>query len=299
MVGLDSRADQGKCTIAVRPPDSSWLLDALSAGKLRSVTSGGDFERCIATLSCQLFDGIDGQSSGDDRRSWLALQRAVRDSKGAYVYLEIGSYLGGSLQQYLLDPKCSSVFSIDKRPADSPDARGETLHYRDNSVEKMLDGLRAVAPDQMHKLVCFDSDARDVNPALIVSAPDLCFIDGEHTAGAVVSDFLFCLRVCAPDAVVYFHDESLVRPAIRECLRHLKRRRASCAAYKLPGDTIAIALDNSPVNADHRIRQMASDGKRWIAGIDVSNRARLWVPPVIRPALGRLRDAWLRSHRPR
>lgn len=262
---------------------------------------GEDFERCIARLGCDLFDvRIFGHSSDDDRRSWLALQRAVRDSNAQFAYLEIGSYLGGSIQQYLLDPKCSRVFSIDNRPADTPDARGEDLRYRDNSLQSMLDGLRAIAPDQLHKLMCFDADAGDVDPASIVEAPALCFIDGEHTEGAVISDFRFCVNVCAPDAVIYFHDDSLIRPAIRDCLRFLTHRKRPCIAYKLPGATFAIALDGSPVNKDPRIREMSVDGRRWIASMEFTKSARRWVPSVIRPALGRARDSWLGSHhRPR
>jgi hypothetical protein len=215
-----------------------------------------DFERRIARLDCGLFDGIDGRSSNADRKSWLALQRAVRDSKTRFTYLEVGSYLGGSIQQYLLDPKCSKIFSIDKRPRASREGIGETTHSQENSRERMIENLRAVAPHELHKLVCFGTDARDVAPALIVEAPDLCFIDGEHTDSAAVSDFVFCLTVCAPDATIYFHNESWIRPGISECLNYLKTRDRLCTAYKLPGSTFAIALDGSPVNADRRVAEM-------------------------------------------
>ena len=128
-----------------------------------------DFEHRISRLGCELFDGIDGISSNDDRKSWLALQRAVRDSKTQFVYLEVGSYLGGSIQQYLLDPKCSRIYSIDKRPTVTPDGKDETRSYADNSLVRTIENLRAVAPDELHKLVCFDTDARDVDPALMRS----------------------------------------------------------------------------------------------------------------------------------
>ena len=57
----------------------------------------------------------------------------------------------------------------------------------------MLDNLRRIAPDRLDKLVCFNSDAKDVERDKLPTAADFCFIDGEHTRAAVVSDFEFCL----------------------------------------------------------------------------------------------------------
>ena len=131
-----------------------------------------EFDRRIAVLDCSLLDLVESQSTEKDRRSWLALQRAVRDAKAVYVYLEIGSYLGGSLQQYLQDPKCRRVYSIDKRATDAK--------HRDNSAQTMLDNLVPVAGFEMQKLVCFSVDAREVPSASITESPDICFIDGDH-----------------------------------------------------------------------------------------------------------------------
>ena len=240
-----------------------------------------EFDGRIARLDCALLGRIESQSSEGDRRSWLSLQRATRDAKHSFVYLEIGSFLGGSIQQYIGDPKCTRIYSIDERPPGFPAAR------------EMLDALREVAPNDMHKLVCFERDARAVDRSLVVNAPDLCFIDGLHTPEAVVSDFLFCLAVCAPDAAIYFHDDGLLCSAIGKCLGVLKRSNRECAAYKLPGDTFAIALADSPVNTDVRVSRMAVDGKRWAAAMTFSESDGGWVPPAMRPALGRVRDRWL------
>lgn len=244
----------------------------------------GDFEDRIATLDCGLFGLVDTQSNDDDRRSWLALQRAVRDAKAPFVYLEIGSYRGGSLQQYLQDPKCSRIYSIDNRTRDE--------RHSDNSEQAMLENLRAVAPGEMHKLVCFDTGARDLPPGSITETPDVCFIDGDHTYNAVVSDFVFCLGVCARDAVIYFHDAVGTSPAIAECLSGLKRFSRPYAAYKLPGNTFVVALDDSPVHRDPRVTSMAGvvDGERWLPSAAVTKRARRWVPVALRPALARARD---------
>ncbi len=73
------------------------------------------FEESIERLDMSLFSGIPTISSEGDRLSWLTVQRAVRRAKPDYTYLEIGSFVGGSLQQYYMDPKCRLVYSIDKR----------------------------------------------------------------------------------------------------------------------------------------------------------------------------------------
>ena len=250
-----------------------------------------EFADRIAVLDCSLFDLVETQSTEKDRRSWLALQRAVRDAKAAFVYLEIGSYLGGSLQQYLRDPKCSRVYSIDNRTRDE--------RHEGNCEEAMLANLRAVAPDELHKLRCFDADARDLPAGSIGEAPDVCFIDGEHTDEAVISDFAFCLGVCARDAVISFHDAGGTRAGIAACLRHLRRSGRPYSAYKLPGDTFVVALAGSPVCVDPRVRGMAvaANGERWLRTAAVSKRARRYVPAALRPALARVRARWWGSGR--
>ena len=84
-------------------------------------------EERIEWLDTSLFHGIPTISSEGDRLSWLTIQRAVRRVKAEYAYLEIGSFVGGSLQQYYLDPKCRVIYSIDKRPERLPDERGKGL----------------------------------------------------------------------------------------------------------------------------------------------------------------------------
>src|SRR5687768_4646160 len=111
------------------------------------------FDARLAAADLTLFAAIPSQSSAADRRSWLAVQRAVRRSPGGYAYLEIGSHLGGSLQPHLLDPLCRRIYSIDKRPAVQADDRGGTYHYAGNSTDRMLANLRRVDPAGLDKLV--------------------------------------------------------------------------------------------------------------------------------------------------
>jgi|LakMenE18May11ns_1017448.scaffolds.fasta_scaffold9329694_2 hypothetical protein len=45
----------------------------------------------------------------------LQHMHGLASSLGVYNYLEIGSYLGGSLQYALLSPRCTKVVSVDTR----------------------------------------------------------------------------------------------------------------------------------------------------------------------------------------
>jgi hypothetical protein len=172
------------------------------------------FDRRIDALDLSLFERIPTQSSNGDRQSWLAVQRSLRRPSG-YIYLETGSHLGGSIQQHLLDPLCRRIVSIDPRPLEQPDDRGKNFAYAGNSTARMLENLRDIEPNQVSKIVCFDKDASDVHSSDIPEPPSFCFIDGEHTRAAALSDFEFCLGVCSPDAAICFHDAHVVFEALR------------------------------------------------------------------------------------
>lgn len=247
------------------------------------------FEDRIGTLDLSLFAAIDSQSDDGDRRSWLALQRTVRRWNESYTYLEIGSHLGGSIQPHLLDPRCRRIYSIDKRPIEPPDDRGQQFRYEGNSTERMLSNLRDIDRDQVSKIVCFDSDARDVELARVADPPDLCFIDGEHTQSAVLSDFDVCARVCSSRAILCFHDDWIIYPALAKIIRGLRRRKQSFTAFKLQGSTFAIALGASPLPQDEFIREIAVDGRLFILRLRARQLIKRTLPPVLLPIVRRLR----------
>jgi len=248
-----------------------------------------DFEPRIDALDLSLFAAIDSQSDDGDRRSWLALQREVRTANRSYVYLEIGSHLGGSIQPHLLDPRCRTIYSIDKRPVEPPDDRGQRFRYEGNSTARMLSNLQAIAPDQMAKIVCFDADAREIDPALIPEPPDLCFIDGEHTKEAVLSDAAFCLRVCSPRAILCFHDDWIIYPALSAIARTLAGQGTRFRAFKLRGSTFAIALGSSSLPLDGYLREVAIDGRLFILRLRARRLLKRYFPPALLPAARRLR----------
>ena len=161
-----------------------------------------DIDQRIESLDTSLFDGVLAASTPGDRTSLLLLQRCVRRS-GDYVYLEIGSYLGGTIQQILVDSRCRLIYSIDKRPPIQADEMRGEGSYANNSTQRMMNGLRNAFPEaRLEIITTFHSDASDLDPAQFIPKPDFCFIDGEHTNRAVVSDFSFCLAVCTSDSII-------------------------------------------------------------------------------------------------
>jgi hypothetical protein len=247
------------------------------------MTSIADIAPRVAGLDLGLFDTIQTQSVAADRRSWLAIQRAVRAN--GYVYLEIGSYRGGSLQQHLVDPQCRRLFSIDDRPLYSPDARGPAVKYR-ASTEDMLHQLRQLGP--VDRVVTFETDARDVDRARITEPPTFCFIDGQHTTEAVRSDFSFCMAVCDPHAAIAFHDAPVVTPALRAIVADLRKRDVPFVARKVrDAATFVVFLRECPAQHDPFFREHAEDGVKWLGRERWSVRTRAFVR-ALHPALSRI-----------
>lgn len=201
----------------------------------------------IGALDITLFSQIPSQTTEADRRSLLAAQFCTRECVDGYVYLEIGSHLGGSIQPHLLDPRCKKIYSIDKRPPSQPDDRGPIYEYPDNSTERMLSLLAAVDPQQVTKVECIDGDTKSIPPSRIHHAPDLCFIDGEHTSAAVVSDFDFCLKVCAAGATIAFHDAQTVFRGLRSLVSKLRRSKREFSSHALSDVVYVVCLDKGMV----------------------------------------------------
>ncbi|HEY8559898.1 MAG TPA: class I SAM-dependent methyltransferase [Pyrinomonadaceae bacterium] len=211
------------------------------------------FEQSIRNLDLKLFEKIGSQSSDRDKRSLLACQLAVRELTGGYRYLEIGSYLGGSIQPHLLDEKCRKIYSIDKRPLVQPDARGVDYTYLNNSTARMLENLERVAPEAVGKITALDGDTRGVAPSAIEEKITLCYIDGEHTDEAVLSDFKFCLGVLDENGAILFDDANIIYNGIADCIEYLKHSRADFRAYNLPDKVFAVEVGDFPLHRNEAI----------------------------------------------
>ena len=231
-------------------------------------------------LSTDLFASIPSQTSERDRRSLLAVQRSTARRFGRFAYLEIGSHLGGSIQPYLLDPRCEAIYSIDPRPASQPDdrSRGCRVVYEGNSTERMLDRLRELAPDRLDRVRCFEADASQVDPSSIGQRPHAAFIDGEHTRRAVVSDFRFCRNVLAPGGTIVFDDFPIVYPGVLDVLGNLRRAGERFAAARLEGKAFAVFFDEDVAEGDPFLRVCRARSRFSLLRYRVKHLARGLLP---------------------
>lgn len=193
----------------------------------------------IETLDIAVFQ-VDTGSTLSDRTSFLRVQNFARSTLGRYVYLEVGSDIGGSLLPHLIDPACEAVISVDLRPATQPDERAEVFHYPDNTAARMVALLSdKLPPDAMAKLITIDSDVSNVPPQSIETKATLALIDAEHTNTACFSDFVGVLGLMKPDCIISFHDANLIADAIVNAERFLDHLGITHETVFLP-DTVAV-----------------------------------------------------------
>lgn len=214
-----------------------------------------NFEQLISGLDLKLFEKIPSQSSDNDKRSLLACQLAARELAPGYNYLEIGSYLGGSIQPHLLDEKCARIYSIDKRPEKQPDERGAEYTYLNNSTARMMEKLREVAPENLEKITTIDGDTRSLDAGQIDEKVQLCFIDGEHTDEAAFSDFRFCLNVLDSNGAIIFHDAAITYNGLDHCVKYLQEKQLNYRAYNLPDIVFAVEVGDFPLHKNPAIME--------------------------------------------
>lgn len=226
-----------------RPPDVLALAQAHWYG-------GAPLADRIARLDESLLTAVPSQTTAEDRSSLLALHAAAAATLGTFKYLEIGSHLGGSLQALVADPRCVAITSIDPRPAAQPDDRGEVFEYPDNSTDRMLGLLREIPDADLSKLVTVEATSSDLDPQSI-DRPDVCFVDGEHTARAVTEDAAFCREVLRGDGIIVFHDRSIVGPAIVAFAESLDGPHRE---YTLDSDLAVVELGSATLLRDAVVR---------------------------------------------
>jgi len=223
-----------------------------------------NLEDKIASLDVRLFEAVPSQTCREDRESLLRLQRGLRRT-GSYVYLEIGSHLGGTLQPHLVDTRCSAIYSIDKRPQEQPDELLGVWHYPENSTKRMLSELKKAFPEaSVKKIRTFDADARELDPRTFIPKPDFCFIDGEHTDQAVRSDFDFCLKVCNRNGIIGFHDANFVVGGLTDIKRQLTKRRIVFRGMLLPKHVYVILLNDAIQRFAEEIQEAVQDEERYM-----------------------------------
>ena len=163
---------------------------------------------------------IHSQTSDRDKLLILKIIMIINQEKDTYNYAEIGSFLGGSLVPFILDPKCKKITSIDKRNRNQPDSRGKSLNYKGISAKDMLDNLEKNSLD-IKKIYSIDKDMEEIDKE-IINDIDLLLIDGEHTDYACFKDFINFYKYFNKDAICIFDDSWMVSKAIENILSYLR-----------------------------------------------------------------------------
>jgi hypothetical protein len=189
------------------------------------------------------------------------------------VYLEIGSYIGGTLVPHLIDPLCRHVFSIDKRPITQLDERGVFFDYKGNSTQNMLNTLKAHVPaSALLKLTTYDSDVSDLSSDEIPLKVNFAFIDAEHTNVAVFRDFISTKRFLTDPCMVGFHDSNLTFDAVQniECL--LRYEGVKFKSFFLPDSVFVIVSGELADIAGQPLERLCIDRDTFIH----RSRVALW-----------------------
>jgi hypothetical protein len=189
-----------------------------------------------------VFRWIESQTSSRDRLALLSLREAVCSAEGRYVYLEVGSHLGGSLQPHVIDPRCRKIISIDPRPAFQADDRWSAPYtYPDNSTDRMLRLLGQIPGADLSKLATFEVPSWELQPGSVPTGAGLAFIDGEHTNQAVGRDFLAVRPHVSRDGVIAFHD-CYVTPLAFLRVRTMLRREGAKHAFLHYPESAVVAI---------------------------------------------------------
>jgi hypothetical protein len=233
----------------------------------------------IEKVDLGLFSHVANQTTEEDKRTLLALQAGFRKIFPGYVYLEIGSFKGGSIQQHVVDPKCGAIISIDPRPGSAPFAGG-TFKYPDVTAASMLRSLQEIPGADISKIKTYDSSASDLRSTALSVRPHLCFVDGEHTDAAALVDARFCLSVLAENGAIAFHDANMIYGGLRTFLTELTARGRVFRAYMLPDSIFLIELGTIDFCDTEPLRGRVREGyKAYLAGMfanDVYVQAYSW-----------------------
>jgi predicted O-methyltransferase YrrM len=179
---------------------------------------------------------IKSQTSTGDKQVLLSVIDSLQDE---YNYLEIGSFLGGSLTPFLDDTKCKLILSIDDREKIQPDERGLKFDYQSITTEMMMQNIVSYGFDTS-KLLTFDGSIESYKSDN--TKFDLVFIDGEHTDVACFRDFVYAFRLLKEDAICLFHDSQIVYKGIQTCLIYLDVNRIDYQFVKVLDTDMSIIL---------------------------------------------------------
>lgn len=222
---------------------------------------------------------IESQTSDTDKQVLVQI-RELLQSSGAYSYLEIGSYLGGSLTPFLSDEKCIKILSIDERERQQPDERGAKYDYAGITHDTMLTNLENHG-FELSKIEVFNGSVSQYNN--LDRKYDFIFIDGEHTDWACFRDFIHSEKLCNKDCIVAFHDTNLVYKSIRIINELVGARGSKCKFIKVKNSAMSCLFFNkfseidlnNLFKAEENIDQYYSDCEAELLLATVRNRVTI------------------------
>ncbi len=179
------------------------------------------------------------QTTPNDQLFLLGAMRLARKI-GNYSYLEIGSFRGGSLTPFLLDPACGTILSIDDRGRVHPDERGIQLDYAAITTQTMLDDLHGFGLST-DKLRTFDGSIDELAEDS-AGVFNLAFIDGEHTDEACFRDFIWTFPLMAKTSIVAFHDSNLIYKSLRLIMLFLEKEKVEYTFVKRAASSMSALL---------------------------------------------------------
>jgi hypothetical protein len=187
------------------------------------------------------FFPVPTQTTDEDKTFLVAALALMRRENPTFSYLEIGSFRGGSLAPFLMDPGCERVVSVDERGKLLPDERGKSIDYTGFSQQDMVEALHACGIPT-GKLHMFDGSIDRYDGSGGASF-DLAFIDGEHTDAACFRDFLWTLPLMRTDSIVMFHDRTFIHKALLLIDIYLRNDGRPCRTiHKAGSEMSAIAF---------------------------------------------------------
>ncbi len=186
---------------------------------------------------------IASQTSANDKLALLKI-RDILSASGPYKYLEVGSFLGGSLTPFLRDEKCMSVLSIDKREKLISDERGAKYDYKGITNQVMIDGINSKGI-KTDKLMVFDGSVDKFET--LEEKYDGAFIDGEHTDAACFRDFIYAERLLKKDCVIAFHDSTLIYKALNLICILLESKNSIYRFIKIKNSEVSVLFMGSYV----------------------------------------------------
>lgn len=180
---------------------------------------------------------VPSQLSGNDVHTLISIMEFV-SSQGAYQYLEIGSYLGASLQWHLTNNKCIKAVSIDKRSIDKISDERHIDYAYNVSTQDMINTLASNGLP-IDKLITIDGTVDDIPHT---DHYDLVFIDAEHTNSAVLYDGKKCISSMKGDSILMFHDDWIVYKGIEKVEEHLTSVGRSYRKFKMFGCDVTVLV---------------------------------------------------------